>query len=66
MGATSEKYDCSGDAAMKPEDCMFGKPSDELFCYKLKQKNFSLTESYKIKDQNDKTAFKVKGIFFSL
>jgi hypothetical protein len=66
MGATSEKYDCSGDADMKPEDCILGKPGTEITCYKLKQKNFSLTESYKVKDQNDKTAYKVKGIFFTL
>ena len=66
MGTASEKYDCSADARMDPADCMFGNPSDELKCYKMKEKKLVIKESYKIKDQNDRTAFKCKGIFFTL
>ena len=50
MGAASEKYDCSGDARMDASDCMFGNPSTDLKCYKMKEKKLVIKESYKVKD----------------
>ena len=66
MGTASEKYELVEDAKMKPEECIFGAPSTEAKCYKMKEKKFTLRESYKVKDQNDKTAFKCKGIFWTM
>jgi hypothetical protein len=66
MGAASEKYDCSEDARMEPQDCMFGNPSTDIKCYKMKEKKLCIKESYKVKDQDDHTVFKCKGIFFTL
>lgn len=55
MGVASEKYELVDDAKMDTKDCMVGKLCEKISSFKMKEKNFSLTENYKIKDQDGKT-----------
>jgi hypothetical protein len=55
MGTASEKYDIVEDAKCNVGDALTGKLCEKESSFKMKEKNFSLTENYKIKDQDGKT-----------